>query len=732
MRTTPLRTKTSIVGSPCRRPRYRQRSALRAWLGFAFTTLLGIEAALAQQPTAADDELPGTRLPPVTVQNLAPFARREGVAVVVPFAPGQAADDRPWHIAQHVTAWAPFGMRWPDGSWRQALCEFVAELPAVGERQFRLRPGPGEALPTDDFAAPVAKLTFVLRQGERQQRAEPVAVATLEATALRRVELRRARLGDSGLVAELIVTWWRDQPHADVDVAVFCSDPRLAAMQCDVDELAIESSGMALYLRHAGSLGMGSNPTADGNRTVLLRSRAIGDGQGLRRSGALVPRLSGRDATVDQTLQAACIAPLLGATTWRDSGAFGPFGVVPDLPPWLAGNAARDHLAHRHRVFVDRAGGGGGDPFAAFPFGLAKMAGQTGDQGDFGVCKLSLVAATGLPSLLLEAELSVMQEACRPVHFFEADGSPVDPADHPDWVVWSGRTHWHADVSKDRLGKPVPAPRFEANGWTGKDREHWSSNYLAAFALLTGSHWARAELANEARLYLAGQTLAPQLSTSNTGAPRGAGRTALAAAWNLLVSDDPLLRRRMNERLDQVEYPQWSGRELAPGQVRAYGVNRPDPRMLQGKFPYWNPWQDALAGLGFGAHFQVTGNPRARELAEALATNVLQHGWLVDDRDCKVALAIRWLDGAPFTADQWLSQDRTLVQWPDGSGFALWSLPAVEIARVAALRAGDEALASKAAAIQRRLRAGRTPPRPDYPTLGGLDQLTEWDAVRWH
>jgi len=216
------------------------------------------------------------------------------------------------------------------------------------------------------------------------------------------------------------------------------------------------------------------------------------------------------------------------------------------------------------------------------------------------------------------------------------------------------------------------------------------------------------------------------------GAPRGAGRTALAAAWNLLVSDDPLLRRRMNERLDQVEYPQWSGRELAPGQVRAYGVNRPDPRMLQGKFPYWNPWQDALAGLGFGAHFQVTGNPRARELAEALATNVLQHGWLVDDRDCKVALAIRWLDGAPFTADQWLSQDRTLVQWPDGSGFALWSLPAVEIARVAALRAGDEALASKAAAIQRRLRAGRTPPRPDYPTLGGLDQLTEWDAVRWH
>ena len=83
-----------------------------------------------------------------------------------------------------------------------------------------------------------------------------------------------------------------------------------------------------------------------------------------------------------------------------------------------------------------------------------------------------------------------IRDRCRPVHFYETDASPVDPANHPDWVVWNGRTHWHGDVSKDRLGKPVPEPRSEAHGWTGKDRQHWSSNYLAAYALLTGSHWA--------------------------------------------------------------------------------------------------------------------------------------------------------------------------------------------------------------------------------------------------
>jgi hypothetical protein len=384
----------------------------------------------------------------------------------------------------------------------------------------------------------------------------------------------------------------------------------------------------------------------------------------------------------------------------------------------------RSHLARTHQNFV--AGDRGGDPFAVLPIGLERYAGQTGDQEDFGVVKLSLVAATGLPSQLLMVEAAVLQEACRPVHFYEADGSPVLPQNHPDWVVWVGRTHWHGGVSKDRLGKPVPEPQFEAHGWTGKDREHWSSLNLAAYALLTGSHWARAELANEARLYLAGQTIRDDLSTSHSGAPRGAGRTALSAAWNLLATGNQALRERMDARMDQVYAVEWAGKHLAPDRVRPMAINDPDPRMLQGKSRYWNPWQDATAAIGFGAHYRVTGNERARVLAEALATNVVRHGWRCDDTTNEVAIAIRWLDGEPFTAEQWQATDLTLVQWAQGTNFTEWACGAVEIARAVAAKNDDAALLAKCTQIQARMRQSRRPPQH-----GGMDRFGEWDAVVW-
>ncbi len=659
----------------------------------------------------------------ILVQNLAPLPRREGVAVVVPFARGEVPDLPALHVPGTATCWQPFGARWPDGSLRQALCLFVAELGALGERRIVLAPGPGPALPTDAFAAPTAKVTFVARVGGATTRGTPVPVRQLEANALRTVDLARTRLGDTGLLAELIVTGWRGQGHAHADIAVWFSDPRVAAMQCDVEELAIECEGMALVLRHAGALGITQSMTTTGSRTVLLRGRPLGDGQGLRRSGVLVKKHVG-DVVADATAQAAAVVPLVGAADWRGTGAFGPFGHVPEPPPWLHGDALRAHLAQRWQRFV--ASDRGGDPFAVFEHGLARMAGQTGDQGDFGVVKLSLVAASALPSLLVEAERSVLQEGCRPVHFFEADGEPVDPAAHPQWIVWSGRTHWHQGVSKDRLGKPFPEPPYETHGWTGKDREHWSSNHLAAFALLTGAHWARAELANEARLYVAGQTIEPGWSTSNAGAPRGAGRTALAAAWNLLATDDAALRARMNERMDRVEFPQWAGRDLAAERVRPMAVNPPDARMLQGSTRYWNPWQDATAAFGFAAHHLVTGNPAARTLAEALATNTVRHGWLLVPNEHEVAMALRWQDGTPITTEQWLARDPTVVQGSAETAFTEWASPALEIARVVAERDGDAALAAKCREIQRRMRTSRKAP-PD----GGMDRFGEWDAVAW-
>ncbi|HEB53041.1 MAG TPA: hypothetical protein ENI87_07300, partial [bacterium] len=416
-----------------------RQSTLRA-------ALLALAATLAPATAAAQDR----RV--VVLQNLAPFRRHQVASVVVPFRPGVAKTTPRLTVDDRPTVWQPFGARWPDGSWRQALAMFEVTIERLSEVRLALLAGDA-TVDTPPPEMPTAKVTFVVRRGDQVVRAEPRPVRELERNAMRRVELRRARLGQSGLVAELIVTAWRECRHADVTLAVFCSDPDQPAMQCDVTELAVECRGMGIVLRHAGYHGVEQRLTAYGSRTVLLRNEAIGDGQGIRRTGVMIPPPDG-DRLADETLRAVATVPLLAATSWRATGAFGPFGEVAPPPPWLAKDGLRNHFARRHRTFVRRERPGG-DPFGVGPHGLQRMAGQTGDQEDFGVCKLSPVAWSGIPSMLLEVEASVLQEACRPVHFFERDASPVDPAKHPDWVVWSGRTHWHPEVSKDRLGKPV-------------------------------------------------------------------------------------------------------------------------------------------------------------------------------------------------------------------------------------------------------------------------------------
>jgi hypothetical protein len=90
---TPSRTNTNAGGRlPSWDRAYRRGLVARIVLAAALPTLLTALATPAQQPAQRPaqqpaQESPAARAGPVlTLQNLAPFARREGAAVVVPFA----------------------------------------------------------------------------------------------------------------------------------------------------------------------------------------------------------------------------------------------------------------------------------------------------------------------------------------------------------------------------------------------------------------------------------------------------------------------------------------------------------------------------------------------------------------------------------------------------------------------------------------------------------------------
>lgn len=646
---------------------------------------------------------------------------------MVPFAAGDVPELPELHVEETATVWQPFGARWDDGSLRQALCLFRTALPANGEVRLRLVEGAGPERPARTWSTPELDLEIAVWVGAKAHRTSLQPAAVLEENALRRIDVLRARVGPSGLVAEGTLTRWADQEHAGFELGLFFSDPGAADLQIGIARAEVISNGRAWLVRHSGPLAVQTELTEQGSRTVLLERTVIGDGQGVRRAGVLVPPLRGDGGASDQTLLAAATAPPLAATSWRGRRAYGPFGVLPETPSWLRGPGLRAALARRHAGFAQRSRGQSQDPFAAPVLGLAKTPGQSGDQNDFGVVKVDPVAGTGIPSFLLEVEASVLQEACRPVHFFEADGAPVQAAAHPDWVVWSGRTHWNCEVSRDRLGKPCPEPGFETHGWFGKDRQHWSSLYLCGYYLLTGAPWARLEIDNEVQLYLAGQTLDPELTTSGPGAPRAAGRVLLTACWLYQCTGNEELLARMDARVEQVYHPCWAGRELGADRVRPYEIMAPDPRILHGEWRYWSPWQDSLAAVGFAAFHRLTGNETARELAGALASNAVRHGWRTDEgRTPVVAHAVRWQEeGVPLTSAQLAEADATMVQWADDTDFASWSIGAVEIAMRAAQRRHDAELRTRAEAILAALRGNRGRP-PD----GWFDRFGQWDAVR--
>lgn len=437
------------------------------------------------------------------------------------------------------------------------------------------------------------------------------------------------RIPGTMLMAEMWVSYFGGEPVARWELLVVNSDPRSTELYQWVTDLRLEVDG-EVYVAPFWSRWRNASWSAP-NSVTLLRDTTVVDSQGIAFAGVVA--LSA-DPSAGSWLHGP-VCGVLDAASWE--GHWGPFGVVPVFP--------RNEQAHVQRM-ISWAGRtqSVGDPWRAPLLGLAPNSGQTGGQDDFGSSKLGWAWAGGALHVL-EAYHSALHEACRPGQWYEADGSPVNPLAHPNFVTWSGYIHWHNSYASDRLGKGLqPTPRF-SGGYTGPDREHWSNNTLCGTYVLTGSPLLRRVIEKQARQVLSGETLDPRLpSTSGVGAARGIGRTLIAAGWiDQCLADDQLradFRQRILDRCRLRVEP--STRPPAGATVSPLAVTE-DPRRLGG-IPCWG-WEEPLGLVGLRAAELWFGSAPAGVTLRRACASWIRSGWWHNGQQWLMADNVAYLDG---------------------------------------------------------------------------------------
>lgn len=281
------------------------------------------------------------------------------------------------------------------------------------------------------------------------------------------------------------------------------------------------------------------------------------------------------------------------------------------------------------------------------PIGPAANSGQSGEQEDQVFARGEAMKFAGCEIIALRAAYGM---ALRPCHHLEADGSLVDPRNHPELILWDGRPHF---AGHDRLGKVAQLDSFQAAGIRGPDNEHWLIATLASAHRLKRSPLLQKLLQHQAMLYLGQHTLAPGWFASNPGASRAIGWECLGVMMLLRELDDIDLALRVRQRCDLrlltivLPWMQLRG--------RYHDVRRDDPRLGTGE--WWMPWQQAVEcyGIDVYARTHMHDNPDTRSLRRSAfdgALAVVNDAWRVDLDQCYSAPQLPVGGIAERTADQ--------------------------------------------------------------------------------
>lgn len=701
---------------------------------------LSLIACLAAAPLAhAIPQNPGPFRADVRFINHTDLPRREWGLATVPFPRGAWTSGKQFAIRGVPSKLVPFGARWSDGSVRFAQLAARTDLRAHEERvytveevapnlpPFRYSPWVASRLAKFDLQIAVGLPEGGMRTADLRQ------IAVVEDTRANRTVHYRDRIPDTQLVYDLWITWFADQDNARFELRLTSSrvgDPDYVqpvrwVVLSPTAAIPVVRGNVRQHLIGTRMSFGGPNPI------LLLGPTAFYDGQAAEWFGDLL-FVDASVAVPDQrrridTLLAVLNGAFWGmATNWPESGAWGPFGYLPDPPPWITDNGRA--AAVQSRAEFLQWYNTTGETWEDRPLALRENPAVTGTQHDFGVGKFVDVFVSGLPHRIEEVRYTAGEEAQRPVHHREPDGTPLIAANHPDWVARAGRTHWSDSVSVDRLGKPGPGPdmREAAHGWFGKDHEHWSSLVLSAAYLLTGSHSLRMELDNEAELFLAShlvESIAPGSPANSINNARALGRVMLTMAWNVLLTDRADVAQRMRERVEQSVVSQHYGFNHG-GDVLPLHLIPPDPRVI-GSGMQWVPWQEALSVLGLEAAAIVTDSVPTHMMGYLVARNLVMHGWRIDFENTMVAYAVRYMPGGAAIPPHLMTSPEYYA-WPASPrSFNIWSLPATRLAIRYAREFGDTELLERAQIIEYYTEQLR-----EWPRTGlAWDSYADWDCI---
>lgn len=508
---------------------------------------------------------------------------------------------------------------------------------------------------TDDIAALVPDIG-VLTEGNvlTWSPAAPSALALVDQSGAHHRWFLRKEIPHTGVIFE----WWGDILHEDPVIhawgKVVWSDRTDPKNNRNFPGFAMRS-GEFFHLDYGRRHGS-SAPVRSQQRQwefVLGTNLNLVDGAGLPLSGRMLSfigpnvesqigadvdlaDMQNNDALDFSSLLAAAEGPIVGVCHEWD----GSWCAALNVPRFQNVPAAKAAALMQWNQFVNS----GEVPvgwFGSRPVGIGKTPGQTGGQEDFGATKGTAAVSLLDPRQILRYQYSVYTELFRGFMHYE-NGLPLRLQNHPQWVTWSGVTHWHSGVSLDRLGKELVA-FSPGTGYYGYDDEHRSQNNLAAYMALTDDPLVDDILVHQTTTDLASYRM--RFPNNGAGAARAQGRTA--GAWaNFAMLTDGTLRDDQLRLLAEVTRKAITNPTFQPSrQVMTLHNHGPDGRKpirdeAGNLLPTWCVWEHGLAMVGiYNAQKARPNDNDTREVALRLARTMAEWGcfessdgwWLVGD-----------------------------------------------------------------------------------------------------